>query len=62
MRVNDMKKALILLMLLGFGFGLLGCGGSTTTESEGVLETDGSQDSIFDTISQALKEVFEPKE
>lgn len=62
MRVNDMKKALIVLLLLGLGFGLLGCGGSTTTESEGVLETDGSQESIMDTISQALKEIFQPQE
>lgn len=58
--VNEMKKALIVLMLLGLGLGLWGCGQTTTTESGTVLESDGSQDSIFDNISQALKDIFEP--
>lgn len=53
-----MKKLFLLFLLLGMIFVLTGCGEDQPT----ALESDGTQESIFDSISDALKDVFDKSE
>lgn len=50
-----MKKILIWFVMMCMIVTLVGCSG----DKEERIVSDGSQDSIFDSISDALKDVFE---
>jgi uncharacterized lipoprotein NlpE involved in copper resistance len=50
-----MKKAILIILMLCLMITLIGC----QNEKQDVYASDGSQDSIFDSISEVLKDVFE---
>ncbi len=54
-----MKKLLLLLALFMMIGGLVGCTSNEPEPTPTDLESDGSQDSILDNISQALKDLFD---
>lgn len=54
-----MRKLILALLVVSAMFGLLGCAQTTTKSNPQTIETDGTQDSIFNAISNALKDVFD---
>lgn len=52
-----MKKRGLILLLLTLFIVLVGC--ESNKPSPDTIETDGTQESIFDNISEALKDIFE---
>lgn len=52
-----MKKRTLILLFLTLFIVLVGC--ESRNPSSEPIETDGTQESIFDNISQALRDLFE---
>jgi uncharacterized protein YcfL len=51
-----MRKFLLVVIFMWAFMGLVGCQSKAPNED---LETDGTQESIFDSISEAIKNVFD---
>jgi uncharacterized protein YcfL len=54
-----MRKLSVLLVILVLFASLVGCQSKPDTTPIDEIETDGSQESILDSISQALKDIFD---
>lgn len=54
-----MRKLSLLLVILVLFTSLVGCQTKPDNTPTDDIETDGSQDSVLDSISQALKDIFD---